>query len=423
MGDGRVDCRSIATAEPVRKQIQMRDAMNIPSRDMIADQRCSRLLHPMLHFAVLTLLASLISPVSADDFLSGRDFHARLRSTVDFQWRDNPIRDAFERLESSQQLAVFLDRRTPTDRELTFRAGQQPLWTSLEQITRVEGLEWTVVDSVIVVGPPEPIERLGSVIAVQRQQIKKLPTARQRLLLARKPLSWPRLAQPRELVRTLFSEAGVEAANLQAVPHDLWPEGELPPLTWIDRVTLILNSVDLIPRFAADGRQVELVAAPTTGRFAREHSAPPSARVDFTALRNRFPELSITRVRNDFRVTAEFAEHAAVEKWLLCESTLPTRRSPGTRPAGGSNAATGPRKVHDVRVDQQPVGGVLQAVVKKLGWRLKVSPAAAARMNQRISINVKGVDNEGLLKATVDPAGLQYRINGDVVEIRTRDEP
>jgi hypothetical protein len=72
-----------------------------------------------------------------------------------------------------------------------------------------------------------------------------MPSDLRARLLNQRPLVWPDLAQPRDLVAALAAEAGLSVKLPDSTPHDLWPAVDLPPLTWTDRLSLVLAGFDL----------------------------------------------------------------------------------------------------------------------------------------------------------------------------------
>ena len=70
------------------------------------------------------------------------------------------------------------------------------------------------------------------------------------------------LYAPRELLTHLVEQAGVDLLGGQQVPHDLWAAADLPALTWVDRVTLIVNQFDLTFEVVPGGRSVRLIPVP-----------------------------------------------------------------------------------------------------------------------------------------------------------------
>ncbi len=75
-------------------------------------------------------------------------------------------------------------------------------------------------------------------------------------------------------------------------------------------------------------------------------------------------------------------------------------------------------------MNEQPVRRVLQQLSKSLHWAIQIDEesirAAGKSLDERVSFSVENVDREHLLEALLQPAGLDYRIEGDRVRIIAR---
>jgi hypothetical protein len=365
----------------------------------------------------LVVTASLVGPflteVEAADFASGREFQTAIHARIGLNWSDNPIRSGLQNLSRAKKVAIFLDRRVPPQTLMEFQSDSAPLWAVVDGLARTQSLDWSIVQNVVYIGPKGPGTRLNSLSDLARKQLATIPASRRAAMLKSGPLEWPRLSQPRELVRQLAAEAGLTVSNPEAISHDLWPEVELPKMPWVDRATLLLNNFDLMLQFRADGRAVNLIPIPQTESFERVHRLPTGSRLRVSDRPDALKESSIKRDRRGLVVSGTFAEHDMVFKWILSHSG-PTRpdKTVGAKPS----------QVYDLRIDNQPVGGVIKSLAQKLGWTPQVSAAASQKLGERISFRVTGATAEQLIEAAVKPAGLAYRLNGQVLQIFTAEE-
>ena len=85
---------------------------------------------------------------------------------------------------------------------------------------------------------------------------------------------------------------------------------------------------------------------------------------------------------------------------------------------------TGGKQVFTLRVENQPVGKVLEQLGRRLGWKLAVDEAAiraAGRsLDAQVSFAVENADEDQLLDALLAPAGLKAERDGDSVRIMPR---
>jgi hypothetical protein len=77
--------------------------------------------------------------------------------------------------------------------------------------------------------------------------------------------------------------------------------------------------------------------------------------------------------------------------------------------------------VYTLRVQEQPVRAILQALSKRLHWAIQIDEepikAAGKSLDKRVSFSVENADQEQLLKAILEPAGLDYQVDDERVRI------
>jgi hypothetical protein len=81
-------------------------------------------------------------------------------------------------------------------------------------------------------------------------------------------------------------------------------------------------------------------------------------------------------------------------------------------------------QVYTLRVQEQPVGAVLNELGARLGWKIEIDSdevrAAGLSLDKRISFSVANSDEDELLDALLRPAGLDYRRDGEKLKIVPR---
>jgi hypothetical protein len=143
-----------------------------------------------------------------------------------------------------------------------------------------------------------------------------------------------------------------------------------------------------------------------------------------------FSELSVveqlTVLLIGFNLTFELRPEVKVIAIVPLESSLPLANGEDTgdeempsEPTAKKSANT--KQVFSLRVKEKPVGPVLQELARRLNWQLEIDEAAIAAAGQsldaRVSMAVENVDQDELLEALLEPAGLVYERSGDQVKI------
>ena len=204
-----------------------------------------------------------------------------------------------------------------------------------------------------------------SLVKLITETSTNLPPDVRRSLLVRRRIVWPTLTEPRGLVSGLVQEHGWHVRGSELMPHDLWAAGALPAMPLVDQLTVLLAGFDRTFRILPDQRAIEMVP------------------VDWASI--------------------EPASQAS-----------PVRRPRASPMPDG-------RQVFTLRIENQPVGRVLEQLGQRLGWKIAVDDtairAAGRSLDERVSFTVENADEDQLLAALLAPAGLKADRDGKNVRI------
>ena len=300
----------------------------------------------------------------------GAEFRQQLVQPVDVLWAGNPLRDALQGLAEAQRVAILVDRRIDPGRKLDLTIQNAPLQSALQTIADRCGLGISRLDNVIYFGPSSSAAHLRPIKAALQQRVRQLPMPIQRKFFRSKALAWDNLATPRDLLAGLTRQNGLEISGLDRVPHDLWAAADLPPLSLIDRLTLIAAQFDLTFKVNADGTHLELVPVP-----------------------DDLPE-----------ATEPFA------------GMLPPQHRP-KRPA--VNVET--LRIGRISVQNEQLGPVLRQLADRLGLELKIDEkalqAAGVSLDQRITMTAENISVDELFQKVLTSTGLEAHRRRKVLEI------
>jgi hypothetical protein len=342
---------------------------------------------------------------------TGPALEERLAKTVNITWEGNPLRQALTDLSRAQGVAVLIDRRVDPGRKLDLSLEQVRLGAALQDIARRQGLGVSRVGPVAYFGPPGVAARLRTVTALRTNDVGRLPPTAGRLWLASRPMAWKDFATPRELLTQLAEQNGLVLHGLQPVPHDLWAAADLPPLTLVQRLTLIAVQFNLTFEVAADGKTVTLVPLPDDVAIVRSYDGgrqPQEVARQYAALA---PNAQIKVVGPQIQVRGLLEDH----EWLAS----PTRAGkPPPRPPRRDAPEV---RFDNVVVREAPVGRVLQDLAKRANLDLRIDrqglAAAEISLDQRVSINLQNVTVDELIEEVVKSTRLRWSRRGNVLEI------
>lgn len=305
---------------------------------------------------------------------TGPVLEQRLKQAVDVRWSGKPLRDAIASLSQTQQVAVLIDRRVDPGQKLDLAINGSPMETVLQTIADRCGASVSQLGSVVYLGPTPVAQQLPAVAAGFEKMVRQQPKTVQRKFSTLKATTWEDLATPRGLLEQLAVQNGLEIIGLERVPHDLWAAADLPPLSLVDRLTLIAVQFDLTFAVAEGGAKLELVPIP-------ENLRP-----------------------------------------------LPVKRKGVSqpRPTSKSSAADSSASIERVRVERmsvqaKPLGGVLRQMAEQLGLELRIDEKAIQEagisLDQPVSAKVENATVDELLLALLQSTGLKFQRHQRVVEI------
>jgi hypothetical protein len=329
--------------------------------------------------AIRVVLALLMSagawlPADAQEQSSRRatapNRGARSTVTATIHWEDVPLREALERLEKLFGEPVFVDRRVDPTVRITYGARGSSEAEVLTPIAAEHGWGVARIGGVTYLGPQAAAQQLRRIAAERRGDAAHLTGKLRQALERKQSTDWERLAEPRELVSSLIEKSGWQSAGVERIPHDLWRAGRLPDLSLADQLTVLLIGFDLTFQVHAAERTIEIVPLAPRAEVATDESAP-----------------------NRARQTA----------------------SPKTAPKAGT------KQVYSLRVTEKPVGAVMRELARRLNWQVEFDDTAIAKaglsLDTRVSFNVENLEQDGLMHAVLQPAGMTFRREGERIVV------
>lgn len=344
---------------------------------------------------------------------TGAALAERLAASVGVTLGASPLRDGLYRLGRMQEVGVLLDRRIDPGQEVHITLHQTPLGEALQKVAEAGAMGVTQIGPLFYFGPVAATAKLRTLAAMKRDELQGLPRDVALRLARTKAWGWGDLATPRELVHLLAEEGRFQIEGLDRIPHDLWAATDLPPLALLDRLTVVALQFDLTFSISSDGALIRFVPLPDEIAVVRRYPGGGQAAEIAEKMAALAPELQVRVVGSEVYVKGTVEEHDRISA-----SRTPLRRGP-------SADAPGKTRIERLTVENIPVGAVLKQMASQLDLELKYDHAAlnraGASLNTLISIQVERISLDDLLKEVTDAAGLSYRREDRLVEIRPKD--
>jgi hypothetical protein len=335
-------------------------------------------------FVVLLLPAGRGTRADAADWATGSTLQRQLTTPVGVDWSGNPLRQALRGLSRAQRVAILVDRRVDPEQLLEIRLEDVPLGKALRQIAHDRQLDVSLLGAVVYFGPPQAAARLRALAASRAEEVRRLSPAVARRFTQSKAMAWADFATPRDILQQLAVEASAELAGIEQVPHDLWAAADLPPLSLVDRITLVAIQFDLTFDVTGGGRQISLTPIPA----------------DFAAGRSSGDGLPEGQ-----------------------EPVVP-RRKPAGHVAKPATPGAKETQIDRLVIQEKPLGPVLEQLAAKLHIELRIDAkalqAAGISLDQRVSVQLSRATIDDAFRELLKATPLTYRRKGNVVEIVPR---
>ena len=220
------------------------------------------------------------------------------------------------------------------------------------------------------------------------------PAAGRKFLLPKRT-RWDDFATPRDLLAQLAAESAIEISGLELVPHDLWAGADLPPVSLIERLTLIAGQFDLTFQIAADAGAVALIPVPDDVTIARTYPGGRNPEQLAERYRTLAPESQVELVAGKIQVRGLLEDHERItgsRRTARREAAQPTGDSPG-------------KKRYTVRDAKGQLGPMLEELAGRLDLELRIDHEALRQakisLQQPVAFSVEEATLDELFEAVV----------------------
>jgi hypothetical protein len=372
----------------------------------------------LIGFPLSILVATLgISPrngyagsggLSESGYLTGPPLRTRLQWQVDVAFVERPLRAAIRSLSNSYQIAVLLDRRIDPDRPITLQLKDTSLRIVLEQLAKQGEAEILWVGPVGYIAPAGKAWQALAATETSEEILRlKAPTIADQWRQPT-PFSWPDFTVPRELVAKLGDQVGWRVVPLEKIPHDLWAGAELPPLTFFEKVGLVVAQFDLRPIPEPSTKEIRLEPLEPIFRWRRTYPVSPAPGGSLQTLSRMISQAEVAVRANQITVFGTWSEHEQVIRWLHRDDlSPPARLSPGSE------------RRYTLRQARGRFETVFKQLSAALGLELRLDYEGLARAgilpDTPVSFSVENATLEELLRAATGSVGCDYRLEGNVL--------
>jgi hypothetical protein len=324
-------------------------------------------------------------------------------------WSETGLRWGLSNLARRQRVAIWLDRRLDPDQVYSLTLPEMPFGRLLQRIAAEAGADVAWLGDVAYVGPPEVPARLVTTAMIRQQELAALPVSMRERFTGVRPIAWPDLTTPRELVAQAAREARVRVLGGEFLPHDLWAAASLPPLPWSDRLSIVLAGFNLTYELAPDGTTIRLVALPEHPVIGRTLTVPASAEEQIDDLAKQFPGVHWQRQGRRVTLTGRLDQVEAIASRLQGDG--------GPNPARATEPARTAERRYTLEVKRVSAAAILAELARRDALELKSTPQVDQALRQTVSLRVNEVTLQELLDKALQPVGVRYVLTGKRLEL------
>ena len=365
---------------------------------------------PFLHGRAIAHLQPQVESDSEVDWLRGKRLQQALREPISVNWNAEPLRDALEMVGRQLRVAVFLDRRVDPTQAIYFEAGNRTVIRMLDILAEQCECGIYQIGDVIYMGPISSVSELESRRKVLQTQLRGFSTKNRKQLSKRNPVSWPRLSQPKNLLQQLASEH-LLSLNEVELPHDLWPQVQLPPVSQLDQLLLLTFGFGKTIRLTAAGDELAVHWDDEQPSEPRRYQVGLGvSRERRESLERAYPDKSFVFREKRFTVQEVTAVQAYEIHRFAAELGEPTE---------SVEAAATPldKKQVSLNAEEVMIGSVLHTIAGQLGVELKFEATLNETLRKRIDVSVDDETYRELLLKVLDGTGLGYELTPDALTI------
>lgn len=377
---------------------------------------CRLLSAGLFCYAIAQATAAAEPPAPA---ATAQELQRRLAEPVSVAWSGAALRDALVTQGRLSGIAVLVDRRVDPGLVLELTAADQPTLAVLEQVAATHKLGISLFGPVLVVGPPAAMADLRTVAALRQQETQTLAIDLRTALARKVPLAWSDLAEPRTLLVQAAAEARLTVANPELLPHDLWPSAALPPLTLLDRLTLLTAPFDLTFQIDGANRRLTLRPIDEQPRVTRTYTVGSGAEAMLQNWRTRAPDAELRREGATIIVRARVEDHERLKPGGGGTSPVAARPT-GTKPAVAAPADPAQQR-YTLRIKNKPFSELIKLLRDTHKLPIEVDETAIGdagiSLEKWTTVEVADATLEELLRQAGAPLGLTVRAAAGKLQI------
>ena len=208
------------------------------------------------------------------------------------------------------------------------------------------------------------------------------------------------------MLQQLADANGMEIRGLDAIHHDLWPQTDLPKISIVQQMALLVVGFDCWLEVSADGKDIQIIPYPQLKTGRRKIRTSGQSRDFVRQLQSQFSDCKLSAVGRTID-----AEGPALSLAKLAREV-----------AGLQTAITA--EISDQRFSLNDTtskrGAILQAIAGEMQLRIVASEAAQLALEERTTVNIKDATADEIIAEVLKGTNLKFRIGNRELFVETK---
>lgn len=271
-----------------------------------------------LGLLVLALTTTVQALAGEPSYKTGKALEAALSARMSWSSQGAELGDQVHDLQKQSKVIILRDRRIDPHQLANIEAESQPRTEILRQLTEaIPDGGFCVTEWFACLGTKETVHRLPMLIVRNRNlvnsQRKKLSADQFRKLSSNINVHWEHLAEPRQILLTFAKATGAKIVNPEAVPHDVWAEGQLPGMSFPEMAAVILNQFDLTLSMTEGAAEFSVVPVDMQKSLQHRYSVDSKLKASVIAgWQDKVPAAAVKWTGANALVTATLEQHVVL---------------------------------------------------------------------------------------------------------------
>jgi hypothetical protein len=308
-------------------------------------------------------------------------------------------------LSRSSLVFIWLDREVDPSQSVVFPDELLPLGQIVEGLSESIGASSLLVGSVVSIASAKKNLRLQVLRKIEAHRVSGLAKEVSAKWSEASELQWPFLSNPKDTLVVIGSSLGYQFQSIELIEHDLWAARNLPRMPKWEQMVFLLNSLNCYFLVDEEKKEIKIFPLREEQLFTVPYPKSQQSRLASKIRSSKLTEVAIVVQGNFVLVRATMKDQLIIAEQMKSQTKY---RNKSLKP--------GSKDVFDLNYRGQR-GAVLASIAKNRGVDLQYEPTLATKLMEPVTVNVKRVPIEELIKAVLKGTSLKFRLTTMKLEI------